>query len=114
MKLVPHVRNLIRSSAKLKNLFLIFKTPDLGSGALRLKLTQRAVSCQTIKYSFVELEANKSTTLPTLKKVGLVVQTVCCLALRLNQDTWTLKSQVQFNDSTLQDTLQNNMIAEVT
>ena len=48
MKLVPHVKKLIRSSAKCRNLFLIFKTPKLGSAALRLKLTHSAVSCQTI------------------------------------------------------------------
>ena len=32
----------------MRNLSLIFKTPELGSGVLRLKRTHRAVSCRTI------------------------------------------------------------------
>ena len=36
------------NSGKLRNLFLIFKTPKLSSGALQLKLMHRAVSRRTI------------------------------------------------------------------
>ena len=39
---MPFVRKLTRLGVKLSDLFLIFKTPELGSGALWLKLKHRA------------------------------------------------------------------------
>ena len=39
----------MRSSAKLRNLFLILRPPKLGSGALQLKLTHRAVIAIKLK-----------------------------------------------------------------
>ena len=48
LKLMLFVRRLMGLSAKLRNFFLIFKTPELGSGAFCLKLTHRAGSHQTM------------------------------------------------------------------
>ena len=60
MKLALHVRKLIWSAAKLRNLILILKPPKLGSGALPLKPMHRALSRQTILIVELSLSLNLS------------------------------------------------------
>ena len=57
LNLAPLVRKLMRRGAKLRNCFLIFKTPKSGSRALQLKLMHTRAGNQTIHVDTIQYQS---------------------------------------------------------